>query len=107
MNNIWIELLVTALATWRLSNMLADTTQRGPFGVLDWLRNRAGIAYDQNSVAIAKPGSFGEGILCVFCNSVWIGLAFAALYLASPTVCFYVALPLAFSSVAILIEEHR
>ena len=100
-----ITLLLMALATWRLSNMLADPDQHGPFGMLTWLRLKAGMRYDEHSRPFGAT-SLAEGLLCLYCNSVWIGVAFAALYYLSPTWAFWISLPLALSAAAVWMENQ-
>lgn len=85
--------------------MLADVKQSGPFGILDYLRLKAGLKYDAYSNPLIMPGSFIDGLTCVYCNSIWIGLAFTILLLVSPTIAFYVSLPFALSAVAIFVNK--
>lgn len=101
----YLSLLVIPLAVWRTANMLADYNQHGPFCLLDKIRVIAGMHYDVLSNPVTEPGSLADGLTCVYCSSSWIGLVFTILFLASPTVAFYIALPFAFSTIAILIER--
>lgn len=99
-----ITLVILALATWRMANMLSDTNQSGPFGILDKLRLAAGVRYDQLSVPYGTNG-LSEGMLCIFCNSVWFGTGWMVLFLLDPIFAFYMALPFALSAAAILVEK--
>lgn len=100
-----MELVVIALAVWRISNLLSDTDQTGPFNILTWIRIKAGMKYDMYSQPTTIPGSFADMLMCVYCNSVWIGLIFTLLYLYNQEVTFFVSLPFALSAVAIIIQE--
>ena len=61
--------LLAILATWRLSNLIAN--EDGPFDVFARLRLRAGVYYDVDSNPIGK-NVFARGLLCIWCVSVWI-----------------------------------
>ena len=101
-----ILLLVLALATYRLSNMLADVDQHGPFGVLTWLRVKAGMKYDARNQPYPAT-ELAKGLLCMYCNSIWIGIAFAILYFFVPMIAFWIALPFALSGAAVLLEGGK
>jgi len=102
-----VAILVIPLAVWRVCNMLSDTTQSGPFGVLDWLRNILGVKYDELSIPYAKKGSLAEMLLCVYCNSIWVGIFFTVAFLVNQIATIILSLPLALSAVAIFLEEWR
>ena len=96
-----IDLLILALATWRLTSLLAF--EDGPGEVFAKVRSKLGVKYDQQS----KPygtNLVSKAIICTFCASVWWGAGWTVLYLVWPPV-IYLALPLALSAVAIIIEE--
>lgn len=101
-----IAILVLPLATWRISNMLADYEQSGPFGILDKLRMWAGVRFDEHSMPITKPGSLAQLIICVYCNSIWVGLLFTLGCIVSIKVTTFVGMPFALSAVAIIVQEH-
>lgn len=69
-----IDLIVVALAAWRLAYMV--TSEAGPFDVFGRARERlsGGNKYD------VKPGSFGALLSCVQCMSVWTAIACFALW---------------------------
>jgi hypothetical protein len=60
---IWFRFAIAALATWRLSSLLAR--ERGPWNVFGRLRG-------------AVPGIGGELLGCVRCVGVWVAIPFAA-----------------------------
>lgn len=97
-------LAVIALATWRLANMLSDPLQEGPGELLNRLRYRAGVRFNELSEAYGT-NNFSRGLLCIYCCSVWFGIAFAVLYLLSPVIAFYLALPFALSAAAVIIDK--
>jgi hypothetical protein len=101
----YLSLLFIPLAVWRISNMLADVDQHGPFGILDKMRVASGMRYDAYSNIVAEPGSLFEGLTCIYCNSTWIGAGFAVLLLLSPEVAFYVSFAFALSTIVIIIEK--
>lgn len=61
--------ILSALATWRLANMIADDSEVGPFGVFTWIRANSWFVSDW----------FGDGINCVWCMSFWVAAAITAL----------------------------
>ena len=97
-----MDFLILALATFRLSNLIAD--EDGPFGLFEYLRGIIGVERD------SKGGNYGTnnfaaGVVCVWCNSVWIGIALMAIYIFSKQITVYLCFPLALSAVSIIIYE--
>ena len=70
----WV--VISALATWRISYMLVN--ERGAFGVTEWIRNRVGVLtrLDEHGRAYS-PNELGKLLECVYCTSVWVALPFA------------------------------
>jgi hypothetical protein len=99
-----MTIFLMILASWRIANLLADTTQSGPFELLDWFRAMMGVKYSDGSIAYGSS-SLASMILCIKCNSVWIGIVFALLYYLTPEVTFFVSLPFALSGMMMLIES--
>lgn len=85
--------------------MLADTDQSGPFGILDKIRARAGVKFDERSNKVVKPGSLADMLTCVFCNSIWVALIFVMMYAFVETLTIFVSTVLALSAVAIFIQK--
>jgi len=104
-----IDLVVVFLAAYRLSDMIADPEQEGPYGILIGLRSWAGIYYDEYS-SVQGRNSFARGLLCQYCNSVWIGFLFSlvivALVLLSIPI-WLVFLPLGISGFVVMAKEYR
>lgn len=97
-------LVVMALATWRLSNLLADTRQSGPFDLLDRLRSKLGVRFNQMGEAYGT-NSIAKGALCIFCNSVWFGIGLTVLFYFFPVAAFYLSVPFALSAAAIFANK--
>jgi len=96
---ILLDFLVLALATFRLSSLIAS--ENGPFDILLRLRIMLGMNYDSHGTPYANNG-FIEGFMCMWCNSVWIGLGVAVGFYFAPGVVFWALMPFALSSVAVL-----
>jgi hypothetical protein len=105
MNYLILDLLILPFAVWRISNMLADTEQSGLFNSLDWIRRKAGVKFNPDGTFYAKSGSIGDGLTCVLCNSIWLGILFALLLIVNQEVTFFVSLPFALSALAIFIQK--
>lgn len=102
-----IAIVIIPLAVWRISNMLSDYEQVGPFDILHKIRIRTGMYYDQWSQPMYKSGSFADMMSCVYCNSIWLGIVFTILWLVNQEVTIIVSLPFALSAMAIIIEEWK
>jgi len=92
--------LIGILATWRISHMLIH--EAAPYDLLSKLRYRVGVRYDKES----KPygtNEFARGLLCPYCNSVWLGWAIALLLGHKPIKAFVAGL--GFSAGAIIVEK--
>lgn len=100
MTSLLVAVLI--LATWRVSSLLAR--EEGPFDLLLKLRFRLGVRYDERSVPYGTT-SIAKGVLCIWCNSVWVGVGWTILASISQTLAFVIALPFALSAAAILLEE--
>lgn len=99
------NLLVLALAVWRVSSLLVN--ECGPGHVFARLRLRAGIQPVTDGCAPHHwPETFmAELLSCVWCVSVYVGLAAAVAYYLAPVVTVWLCLPLALSAGAILAER--
>ena len=89
------------LATWRISNLLVDDSEDGPWGVLHSLRHLLGVRYDDKNRAFGT-NEVGRAITCIWCASIWIGLlVFLFSYYISP-IPFY---PFALSAGALIVNR--
>lgn len=95
--NIFIYL---GLAAWRLASLVAN--EDGPWQVFKRIRERAEMWCKKYKFC----SDFGlyELFSCEWCNSVWIGAGLTLLYLWMGNSILYVALPLALSTVVIVIK---
>lgn len=95
-----INLIVGALATWRLSHLLIK--EDGPYDVFGRLRDAVGITYDERSRPVAGS-ELAKIFLCFWCMSIWVGLFITLL--TAPRRWYINAL--AYSAVTIGIERYR
>ena len=89
-----------ALAAWRLASLVAN--EDGPWSVFKRLRGRA-EEWCKRYRFCRELGLY-ELVACEWCNSVWIGAGLTALYLLIGETILYLALPLALSTVVIIIK---
>lgn len=93
-------IVILALATWRMGSLLKR--EAGPWNMFDKFRTILGVKFDERSEPYGTS-MLSKMVLCVWCNSVWVGGFWAIAYLISPLV-VWLALPFALSAGAILIE---
>lgn len=94
--------LLLALATWRLSSLLAN--EPGPFLVFRRIRRKARELCRTNR--LCRKFHLYDGLTCEWCNSVWIGTALTIalgpfLALSVPQ---FLTLPLALSTCTIVVK---
>lgn len=95
-----VDLLIYALATWRVSYMLVH--ERGPGDVFMHIREFCGITHDETGEKIIIPDGFFPGVFsCLWCCSVWIGLFFSLWALVGSVWAIWLAVPFALSAGAI------
>lgn len=89
-----------SLAAWRLASLVAN--EDGPWMMFKRLRQRA----ERWCKRYRFCSEFGlyEFFSCEWCNSVWIGAGLTLLYLWMGETILYLALPLALSTVVIVIK---
>lgn len=66
-------LLILILATWRISNLIVDDNEDGPWELLPRLRYVAGVRYDDKSRPYGT-NVVARAILCIWCTSFWVGV---------------------------------
>jgi len=103
MNINLAELLILAFATWRITNLLVDDNEIGPYEILPWLRDKLGVEYDDKGRRFGR-NEIGKALICPWCTSVWVGLFIAVLYVVVPEVALIIALPFALSGAALYIR---
>jgi hypothetical protein len=89
-----------ALAAWRIASLVAN--EDGPWMMFKRFRQRA-EQWCQNYRFCRELG-LSELVSCEWCNSIWIGAGLTALYLWIGEAILYLALPLALSTVVIVIK---
>lgn len=100
-----IEFVVLGLATWRIASLV--TSEDGPFFIFKKAREIAGIVHDDNGEILVIPERFFALLLsCVWCFSVWCGIAISCLWFAYPQIAFAVSMPFAMSASAIIIHRN-
>lgn len=100
-----VTLIVLLLSSYRLSILLADVDEGGPWGMLTKMRGRAGVRFDDYSQPYGTT-MLSNMLLCTYCNSVWIGLVLTLLYLFFGSLAIWLALPLALSGGAVLLARE-
>ena len=89
-----------SLAAWRLASLIAN--EDGPWQMFKRLRQRAEQLCKQYKFC-SDLGLYNL-FACEWCNSIWIGVGLTLLYLWIGDAILYIALPLALSTVAIIIK---
>lgn len=89
-----VDFFIKALATWRVAHMI--TEEYGPYGIFKNIRELFGVDHDWNDKVIAYPTN--SPIICLWCVSVWVGIAFTVL----PS---WAAKPFAYGAASILLNE--
>ena len=98
-----MRFLIYALATWRLSHMLAN--ERGPFDVLGKLRSAAGVGYEVDGGIVAET-ELARLATCVWCSSVWVAAGLWLLRRTWPALGDGLAGVFAASAVTIFLEKQ-
>lgn len=100
-----IELiLLTGLATWRLSSLLVR--ESGPFEMFSKIRDWSGVKFDEHSRCIGDT-VVSQAFCCLWCMSIWIAI-FPAFYLSlshNHNITYFVAMWLGTSGAAILFDS--
>jgi len=97
-----MELLILILATWRITSLL--NREHGPWDVLGRWRHLIGVRVNDVGETYGT-NELARGLVCVWCVSVWIGVGWAVLHYFQPQIAFWLALPLALSAGAIVIDN--
>ena len=89
-----------SLAAWRLASLVAN--EDGPWLIFKRIRQRAEQWCKQYKLC-SDLGLY-ELFSCEWCNSIWIGAGLTLLYVWLGDAILYIILPLALSTVAIVIK---
>lgn len=87
-----LDFLLLSVATWRIAYML--TREDGPANVFRRLRDR---------FPAEGRGGVGDALSCIYCTSVWVGVALFALWL---TPLWWLMVPVAVSGLAIMLQTY-
>jgi hypothetical protein len=90
-----------ALAAWRLASLVAN--EDGPWQMFRRLRQRAD--YWCQNYRFCRELGLSELFSCEWCNSIWIGAGLTLLYQWIGDTLLYLALPLALSTIVIVIKQ--
>ena len=90
-----------SLAAWRLASLVAN--EDGPWFIFKRFRERA-EEWCKRYKFCRELGLY-ELISCEWCNSIWIGVGLTLLYLWIGETILYLALPLALSTIVIIIKQ--
>jgi hypothetical protein len=97
-----MDFLILSLATFRISSLIAQ--EDGPFQLFEWVRGKMGVKRDDMGEQYGT-NTFAVGLICIWCNSVWVAFALTGLYMLSNQVTLWAAWPLALSAVALTVGE--
>lgn len=89
-----------SLAAWRLASLIAN--EDGPWQMFKRFRQHA--EHWCQKYRFCRELGLYELFACEWCNSVWIGVILIALYIWMGEAILYIALPLALSTVVIIIK---
>ena len=97
----FMDFLILGLTTWRLSSLLVQ--EDGPFFIFVRFRSLVGIKWNELGEEYSDS-VFGQVFLCVWCLSIWIGIALSLLYLFFGSWLVYLCWPLALSGLACIVQ---
>lgn len=95
-----MNLILAALATWRITHFLIR--EDGPYNLGNHIRLAVGQTYDENSQC-AAPNEIGKALCCFHCASVWVALGVTIFTFGKLDVLKIFAI----SAAAILLDEWR
>lgn len=97
-----ITFIVLSLAVYRLSKLMAE--EDGPFNSIDKLRYVVGVRTNDDGEIYGK-NSVATGVICTWCNSIWIGLAITVAWFFTPYLVMLLCLPFALSAVTVVLDN--
>lgn len=90
------------LATWRISSLLAN--EMGPADILESFRHRIGVRYDDHNNRHGQ-NIIAEAMICVWCVSIWVGIALGLVWTFNGVVATMISVPFALSAGAIIVDK--
>lgn len=101
--SVWQVALAT-ISLWRLCSLF--TSEEGPLGIFQHLRERLGILHDEQGRIEAIPDDYLAKLFsCIWCLSVVLGVPWAVLWILVPWLMEWVTLPLTLSAGVIAISK--
>ena len=98
-----ISFVILSFATCRLGSLFAR--EPGPFDILDRFRYILGARYNELNEMYGTT-MLSRMILCMHCNTIWIGTILAVLYLIFGIYVMIACLPFAISAAALFIDNN-
>lgn len=68
-----LDLIALSLATWRITNLIVDDSEAGPWDSLHGLRRIIGVRYDNKNRPFGT-NELARAMTCMWCASLWIAL---------------------------------
>lgn len=100
-----LDIVILILATWRLSSLLSNPEDDGPWEMFGKFRHLVGVRLDEATGIFYGKNVVAQGVICVWCVSIWIGIAIAISYNFFPSIVVMASLPFALSAGAIVLER--
>lgn len=110
---LFIAVVVTGV--WNVTYTITSPSKRGPYDLLDKLREFFGVLldYDYDSQEyIAYPGErekwwhgITQAVHCFECTSIYVGVVATILLAVSPKVLFWAVMPFSVSGLVIIINN--
>lgn len=99
----WFQLVVLALATWRVSSLFVN--EDGPFDMFFHLRMWSIRLWPWLKTESGVPNNFFAQLLsCVWCFSIYAGAFWVVFYLLSPRIAILTAIALDLSTITIVLN---
>lgn len=100
----WLECVLLGLSTWRLAVMIQKDW--GPLLIFERFRFLVGCRRAGEDLwHKPMPGSICDGVLCIYCLSVWCSVPFLVLWLYLPGYFELITAPLWASALSILFNR--
>ena len=107
MKDLWLSsAIILIFATYNIGKMVSDVELSGPWSILDKFRHRIGVRFTEASAPYGT-NMLAEAMLCQHCNSFWIGLIVATLYLAFGNIILWLLFPFTISGAVMLLVDWR
>jgi len=97
-----LHFIILIMAIWRLSSLIAR--EDGLFDVFGKIRVMLGVRYDKHGFPYGST-HISEGLICMWCNSIWLGILFAITYHFYPDITIALSFPFALSTGALVMER--